>query len=364
MKYGCLPPPVGRRTHSYQPSAGTRQRRCANDRANARERGHRLRPRVDHAGGAAGVRRPRRHQAPAGHARAPGRRRAASMPHDRHRVGRRDVVVGDQRAVGLVERRRTARSRSAALRVDGVPPAHAPTRYRPCPAVGSLPHGRRYGQARPARLRPAVDRAALPWTAPTAAGAGRGTTRAPARLQVDDRPRPRARARSSVGPSHAARPAARPGHRADGGRPAGAWARTCPQWTTSAGWSGPGRCAGPAHVDVGLAGTVMRFLPPLAGARRRPGHLRRRPARPQPPARARCSRRCARSASRIDAAPERRPAADRARRRPGRAAARSTIDASASSQLVSGLLLAAPTSTAASSCATSARRCRARRTCG
>ena len=43
----------------------------------------------------------------------------------------------------------------------------------------------------------------------------------------------------------------------------------------------PHPLVGPAHVDVGLAGTVMRFVPPVAGARRRAGHLRRRPARPR-----------------------------------------------------------------------------------
>src|SRR5262245_45413512 len=35
MKYGCLAPAV--RSHSYQPSAGTRHRRCANGTPNARD---------------------------------------------------------------------------------------------------------------------------------------------------------------------------------------------------------------------------------------------------------------------------------------------------------------------------------------
>ena len=37
-----------------------------------------------------------------------------------------------------------------------------------------------------------------------------------------------------------------------------------------------------ADVDCGLAGTVMRFVPPVAGAGRRRGRLRRRPARAHP----------------------------------------------------------------------------------
>src|SRR2546429_8449914 len=37
MKYACLPVPVSRGCHSYQPSAGTRQRRWRNDGAEAFE---------------------------------------------------------------------------------------------------------------------------------------------------------------------------------------------------------------------------------------------------------------------------------------------------------------------------------------
>ncbi len=49
---------------------------------------------------------------------------------------------------------------------------------------------------------------------------------------------------------------------------------------------GPTRSVGPAHVDVGLAGTVMRFLPPVAGlAAGRvtfdgDAHMRKRPLGP------------------------------------------------------------------------------------
>ncbi len=48
----------------------------------------------------------------------------------------------------------------------------------------------------------------------------------------------------------------------------------------------PHRLVGPAHVDVGLAGTIMRFVPPVAGLADGAGHLRRRSGRPHPAARA------------------------------------------------------------------------------
>ena len=55
----------------------------------------------------------------------------------------------------------------------------------------------------------------------------------------------------------------------------------------------PGPLRGPAHVDVGLAGTVMRFLPPVAGLADGPvtfdGDPRRAPGRW-----GRWSRRCGR----------------------------------------------------------------------
>ena len=126
------------------------------------------------------------------------------------------------------------------------------------------------------------------------------------------------------------------------------------------GRSGRGPLRGPAHVDVGLAGTVMRFLPPVAGARRRPGHLRRRPAGPQPPAARRWSTALRALGVRIDAAPDRRPAADRARRRPGRRrrGGRSTRPRPASSS--PACCSPRRASTAASWCATRARRCRQR----
>ncbi|GAA5183505.1 3-phosphoshikimate 1-carboxyvinyltransferase [Rugosimonospora acidiphila] len=102
----------------------------------------------------------------------------------------------------------------------------------------------------------------------------------------------------------------------------------------------PGRLAGPAHVDVGLSGTVMRFVPPVAGLADGPitfdgdPHARQRPLGPLVDA--------LRSIGvRIDSAdtgglPLTVHGAG------GVTGGDVTIDASASSQLVSGLLLAAP----------------------
>ena len=100
----------------------------------------------------------------------------------------------------------------------------------------------------------------------------------------------------------------------------------------------PGRVRGGAEVDCGLAGNVMRFVPPVAGLADGPVALRRR--RPRPTA--------------ADGARARRPADARRRRSTttvavrlpftvrGRGTVRGgavTLDASASSQFVSGLLL-------------------------
>ncbi|MGI5247417.1 3-phosphoshikimate 1-carboxyvinyltransferase [Dactylosporangium sp. CA-139066] len=106
----------------------------------------------------------------------------------------------------------------------------------------------------------------------------------------------------------------------------------------------PRPLAGPARVDVGLAGTVMRFLPPVAGladgAVAFDGHPRARD-RPMAPLLG-----ALRSlGARIDAGA---PAGSRdglpfTVHGAGRIAGGSvTMDASASSQLVSGLLLSAP----------------------
>ena len=103
--------------------------------------------------------------------------------------------------------------------------------------------------------------------------------------------------------------------------------------------SGP--LTGPARVDVGQAGTVMRFLPPVAslaeGAVSFDGHpgVRRRPVAPLIGA--------LRSlGARIEAPPDTGPGLPFTVHGAGRLAGGPvTMDASASSQLVSGLLLSA-----------------------
>lgn len=97
---------------------------------------------------------------------------------------------------------------------------------------------------------------------------------------------------------------------------------------------------GPAHIDVGLAGTVMRFLPPVAGLA--DGQIsfdgdpaaRRRPLRPLVEA--------LRTAG-VEVAAGESGGLPLAVHGTGRVTGGElTLDASASSQLVSGLLLAAP----------------------
>ena len=105
------------------------------------------------------------------------------------------------------------------------------------------------------------------------------------------------------------------------------------------GRSRPARSRGRATVDCGLAGTVMRFVPPVAALADGPVAFDGDPHARTRPMRRGAARRCAASASRSTtraAARCRSPC----RHRPRAAAARSTIDASASSQFVSALLLA------------------------
>lgn len=105
----------------------------------------------------------------------------------------------------------------------------------------------------------------------------------------------------------------------------------------------PRPLAGPAHVDVGLAGTVMRFMPPLAALADGPVTFDGDPQARKRPLGA-LLRALAHLGVRIDAA----PTADGGAlpltvHGTGRVTGGEvTIDASASSQLVSGLLLAAP----------------------
>jgi 3-phosphoshikimate 1-carboxyvinyltransferase len=102
----------------------------------------------------------------------------------------------------------------------------------------------------------------------------------------------------------------------------------------------PHRLQGPAHVDVGLAGTVMRFVPPVAGLAEGAvtfdgdPQARERPLRPLLDA--------LRSIGvRIDASPTKSLPLT-VHGAGGVRGGEVVIDASASSQLVSGLLLAAP----------------------
>ncbi|MEV4818654.1 3-phosphoshikimate 1-carboxyvinyltransferase [Micromonospora tulbaghiae] len=184
---------------------------------------------------------------------------------------------------------------------------------------------------------PTATRPPQPWTAPTASDPVAATLRLPGSKSMT--------ARALVlgalagGPSTLARPLrARDTELMAGGlRALGAHMSVSDddRWLVR-----PYPLAGPAHIDVGLAGTVMRFLPPVAGlAAGRvtfdgDPHARTRPLGPLIGA-------LRTLGVRIDAPP--------AGSLPlvvlgaGRVAGGDVvIDASASSQLVSGLLLAAP----------------------
>ena len=174
-----------------------------------------------------------------------------------------------------------------------------------------------------------------PWPAPRPDGPVRTTVTLPG-LEVADQPR--AGARRPVRRSQRRTPCpALARHRADGRGPDHARLRgrhAGEDWTVT-----PGTLQGRGAVDCGLAGTVMRFVPPVAALADGAGRLRRRPARPRPARCTRCSRRCAASASTSTtrtAARCRSPSSATARSRGGTV----TIDASASSQFVSALLLA------------------------
>ncbi len=97
---------------------------------------------------------------------------------------------------------------------------------------------------------------------------------------------------------------------------------------------------GPAQVDVGLAGTVMRFLPPLAGLAEGPVRFDGDPRARQRPLAPLINALREVGADIDDGGRGALPLTVRGRGRVR--GGRVTIDASASSQLVSGLLLAAP----------------------
>ena len=105
------------------------------------------------------------------------------------------------------------------------------------------------------------------------AGARHG---APARVQVADQPRA-GPGRAGPHAQHPGRPAGQPRHLADGRRAARLGAAIDEARRPVAGRPRR-RCVGPASVDVGNAGTVMRFLPPVAALADGDVRVRRRPA--------------------------------------------------------------------------------------
>lgn len=179
-------------------------------------------------------------------------------------------------------------------------------------------------------------RSPQPWTAPTAAGPVDHTIRLPGSKSLTAR----ALVLSALasGPSTVLRPlrARDTELMAAGLRGMGVHVSTSDdeRWEVE-----PRPLAGPAHVDVGLAGTVMRFLPPVAALAEGPvtfdGDPRAR-ARPLGPL-----VRALRSLGvRIDTETDGLPLTVHGTGKV--AGGEVSIDASSSSQLVSGLLLAAP----------------------
>ncbi|MDG4823036.1 3-phosphoshikimate 1-carboxyvinyltransferase [Asanoa sp. WMMD1127] len=177
----------------------------------------------------------------------------------------------------------------------------------------------------------------LPWTAPTAAQPVSTTVRLPGSKSMTARAL--VLSAIAVGPSTLAHPLrARDTEMMAGGlRAMGVNVSTVDddRWVVR-----PDTLQGPAHVDVGQAGTVMRFMPALAGLAQGPvtfdgdPSVRQRPLRPLIDA-------LGSLGVSIDA-----PATGSLPltvRGTGRVAGGEVVlDASASSQLVSGLLLAAP----------------------
>jgi 3-phosphoshikimate 1-carboxyvinyltransferase len=176
-----------------------------------------------------------------------------------------------------------------------------------------------------------------PWTAPTATSPVRATVRLPGSKSMTARAL--VLSAVSAGPSTIRYPlrARDTELMAAGLRAMGGHVSTADdeRWVVR-----PRPLAGPATVDVGLAGTVMRFIPPVAGLANGPvsfdgdPHARNRPLGPLVEA--------LRSVGvRIDSAET--GGLPLTVYGTGRVAGGEvTIDASASSQLVSGLLLAAP----------------------
>jgi 3-phosphoshikimate 1-carboxyvinyltransferase len=177
----------------------------------------------------------------------------------------------------------------------------------------------------------------MPWTAPTATGPVASTVRLPGSKSITARAL--VLSAIAVGPSTLRLPlrARDTELMASGLRAVGTHVSTADpdRWLVR-----PGHLQGPAHVDVGLAGTVMRFVPPVAGLADGPvtfdgdPRARARPLGPLVDA--------LRSVGvRIDSAPGGGLPLT-VHGAGGVTGGAVAIDASASSQLVSGLLLAAP----------------------
>ena len=155
-----------------------------------------------------------------------------------------------------------------------------------------------------------------------------------ARLEVGDQPRPAAR-RALRRTRERRRRAPHPRHRADGRRPARP--RRPDRASTASTWPSPAHdgLRGGGAVDCGLAGTVMRFVPPAAALADGPVALRRRPPRPRTPD----GHGARRAAGARRAGRRRRGCPFTVHGTGGLPGGEVVIDASASSQFVSGLLL-------------------------
>jgi 3-phosphoshikimate 1-carboxyvinyltransferase len=185
---------------------------------------------------------------------------------------------------------------------------------------------------------PIVTRTPRPWTAPTASGPVGTTVRLPGSKSMTAR----ALVLSALagGPSTVERPlrARDTVLMAAALRALGVQVSTVDddRWTLT-----PGPLRGPATVDVGLAGTIMRFLPPVAGLTDGPvtfdgdPHARTRPMRPLVEA-------LRALGVRIDASPPIEGLPLTVHGTGTVDGGEVVIDASGSSQLVTGLLLSAP----------------------
>lgn len=177
----------------------------------------------------------------------------------------------------------------------------------------------------------------MPWSAPVAAGPVTATVRLPGSKSMTARALVLAALAEGPSTLHAPLRARDTDLMACGLRTMGTYVSTMDdrRWLVR-----PRPLRGPAHVDVGLAGTVMRFLPPIAALADGPvtfdgdPRARHRPLQPLVEALRTAGVRV--SASEAGGLPLTTHGTGQV------AGGELTLDASASSQLVSGLLLAAP----------------------